>query len=105
LLPEEEKIYKNLLSLFDGFRRNVLHQVLTNKLPNFEEEQPKTIKRAAKTNNPGFKLVRFLEPVQQFVGPDLEPVGPFKKDDMATLPEKVVQVLLNKESIEIVEEK
>jgi len=104
LLSEEERIYKSLLSLFDKFRKNILHKILVTELPNLEEEEPKTIKRPAKTNNPGYKLVRFLQPVQQFVGPDLEAVGPFKKDDIATLPDKIVEVLLSKESIEIIEE-
>jgi DNA replication initiation complex subunit (GINS family) len=104
LLLEEQQLYSSLLDLFDRFRKNVLHNVLLTKMPSLEEEEPKQIKREAKTTSPGYKLVRFVEPVQQFVGPDLESVGPFKKEDMATLPDKVVQVLMTKGSIEIIEE-
>jgi DNA replication initiation complex subunit (GINS family) len=108
LLPEENKMYQQLLFLFDNFRRNVLHRVLTTELPNIgvlDEEQPKAIKRVVKSHSTGLKLVRFIESVQQFVGPDLEPIGPFKKDDMATLPDEVVRVLIAKNSIEEIEEK
>ena len=103
LLTEEEQMFKTLLGLFDNFRKNVLHKVLMSQTPSLDEKEPKTIKREAKNTNPGSRLVKFLEPVQQFVGPDLESVGPFNTDDTAELPDKVVDVLLSKNSVEIIE--
>jgi DNA replication initiation complex subunit (GINS family) len=107
LLPEEEKMYKELLSLFDMFRNNILHRVLLTEVPSLKTDssalktenseltaEPKALKREAKSS----KRVRFLEPVSQFVGPDLEQIGPFSKDDIAELPEKVAEALLNKKS-------
>jgi len=42
--------------------------------------------------------------VQEFVGPELNSYGPFKKDDIASLPAKVAQVLVNKGSAELLNE-
>ena len=35
----------------------------------------------------------FLEDVDQFIGPDLNPIGPFKKGDKANLPIEITAIL------------
>ncbi|MBD3313857.1 hypothetical protein GF345_05435 [Candidatus Woesearchaeota archaeon] len=40
--------------------------------------------------------VRFLSPVPEFVGPELEIYGPYEQDETENLPEKVVDVLVEK---------
>lgn len=46
------------------------------------------------------KSVRFLCSVPKFVGPNLEVYGPFSKNDTATLPDPIVNVLLSKGRVE-----
>src|SRR3989344_998249 len=52
----------------------------------------------------GNVAIRFLSPVPQFVGPELEVYGPFEEDESALLPEKVANVLIEKGRAEIDEE-
>jgi DNA replication initiation complex subunit (GINS family) len=121
LLAEEEEMYKDLLLLFDRYRTGVLNRVLLaeDRKPKTENElnalktenrelssenrepktEPTTLKRKVKSE---VKTVLFLEQVPQFVGPDLETIGPFNQGDKAELPEKVVQALLNKKSVELI---
>ena len=40
------------------------------------------------------KLVRFLQPVQQFMGGDMQVYGPFNPEDIANLPQKVSEILI-----------
>jgi len=42
------------------------------------------------------KMIRFTMPVPQFLSPDMEKLGPFEEDDMANVPEKVADVLIQK---------
>ena len=42
------------------------------------------------------KMVRFVNPVPQFVGKELELYGPFDEDDMANLPEEIADILVKK---------
>ncbi|MBW3012556.1 hypothetical protein KY311_05190 [Candidatus Woesearchaeota archaeon] len=99
-LEEEKLLYQSALELLNRFRKGVLANVLIRKMPEIEEQEPKTLKRETENQSNDNKLVRFIEPVQEFVGPDLVSFGPFKKDDVASLPSKVAKVLLNKGSAE-----
>lgn len=101
LLKEERQLYEQLLETFNRYRKGVLYKVLTTQKPEIDEE-PKTIKREPETKQNNKQMVRFLSHVEQFMGPELITYGPFKKDDIATLPTKVVNVLTNKGSIEVI---
>ena len=46
----------------------------------------------------GFKKVRFVQPVEQFVGQELELYGPFQPGEEAELPTTVAEVLLAQKS-------
>ncbi len=39
--------------------------------------------------------VRFLQEKEEFVGPDLEPYGPFTANAIAKIPEKIAQIFIN----------
>ncbi len=54
------------------------------------EEQKKGAEKPDKVK------VRFLSPVPQFVGPELEVYGPFEEEETAELPREIVNVLLEK---------
>ena len=47
--------------------------------------------------------VRFLKPVPKFMGKDLETFGPFEKDDVASLPKKIANILVNKDRVELID--
>ncbi|MGE0792965.1 MAG: hypothetical protein AB7V77_02150 [Candidatus Woesearchaeota archaeon] len=66
-------------------------EVLGNKTVNFEElENPEKLK------------IKFLVDVPKFLGQNKDVFGPFKKDDEATLPEKIASILIKKGKVEAV---
>jgi len=48
----------------------------------------------------GFKLVRILDEIPQFLGTDGRIYGPFKPEDLVTLEEKVADLIINKNKAE-----
>ncbi len=92
MLEEEKKLYEELVSLLDKFRKNVLLTVLSLKIPELkQEEEPKELKKDDKPNN---RLLRFLHATPKFVGDDLKVYGPFEEEDIAALPLKVADILI-----------
>lgn len=99
LLPEEQKLYTDVSNVFDKYRREILEQMLNNQPPSIKEpEPPKTIKTEEK--QPENKLVRFTHPTPQFMTPDLSVVGPFEKEDISFIPEKIANTLIKKKRAE-----
>ena len=92
MLEEEKIFYEELVSLFNSFRKNVLHSVLSLKNPEIRQEpEPKELKKDDKPNN---RLIRFLNATPKFVGEDLKVYGPFEAEDVAALPLKVADILV-----------
>ncbi len=52
----------------------------------------------------GYKHVRVIEDVPQFLGTDGKTYGPLKKDDIVTVEEEVAKLLVNKEKVEIIKD-
>jgi DNA replication initiation complex subunit (GINS family) len=52
----------------------------------------------AANSKPGHKRIKFTQPVEQFVGQELELYGPFQPGEEAELPETVAEVLLAQNS-------
>jgi len=104
-LEEEKIMYGKLLGTLNMFRTGVLANLLVYKVPELElkSEEPKALKRETENQSLN-RLIRFIEPVSEFVGPELNSCGPFKKDDIAALPAKVAQALINRGSAELVNE-
>jgi len=103
LLKEEKVIFDAVTSLLDTYRDAVLYSVLNEKVPFmqvFDDKKPKEDFKTALEIKNTTKLVRFLQPVSKFVGPELEEYGPFKEEDIASLPSEIAQVLLNKNRAE-----
>ena len=46
------------------------------------------------------KMVRFIHAVPRFLGKELETYGPYEAEEIATLPEEIVNVLLQKNRVE-----
>lgn len=109
LLENEKKFFDELMILLEKHRTGVLLNVLLSKEPKLEKEEAvrspeneKNTKGEAKRAR-DTKLLRFLQPVPQFMGPELEVYGPFDKEDIASLPEKVAEILVSKERAEYIE--
>jgi len=100
MLKEEKEIYEALLNKLSYFRENILSNLLESKYPDLEKK-PKDIK----SENKETTLIRFLHPIPKFVGEDLEVYGPFEEHDVANLPQKIAQVLMDKNRVELIDSK
>ena len=89
LLPEEKIMFNNVVKILKDSRENNLNEVLYNK--------PKVIKTVQET-----KLVRFIQAVPKFVTEDLKEYGPFEEEYIASLPNKVADLLIKNEKAELV---
>lgn len=75
-------------------------QIKTDKKP---DEGGFPVNKNPKIVEPkGFRILKFVDEVPQFVGTDGKTCGPFKKDDIATLEEKAAEVLVQKGKAEYV---
>ncbi|MEM0230746.1 MAG: hypothetical protein QXW00_00850 [Candidatus Woesearchaeota archaeon] len=104
MLPEEKKLFEALAQELATSRREVLASVLEGKAPNNQEEKRKE-NPPEQTETPKMKMVRFLQEVPKFYGDDAEIYGPFAEDDIASLPESVANLLIEKERAEEIEDK
>jgi DNA replication factor GINS len=85
LTDEEELFFENLLNAATHFSRTsrdlVEGQLITIETPQ-DERKPKRI------------LVRFTRDIPAIIGVDMKPYGPFKSEDVATLPLENVENLV-----------
>ena len=102
MLPEEYTFYSAVKGTFDQYREGILLQLLQTKLPSMEIEQ-KALKIEEKTDSIS---VEILKDIPEFVGPDLNNYGPYQKDQKASVPEIVANLLIQTEQAkhEITEE-
>jgi len=87
LTSEEEITYSGISSAWKHVE-NVLEDVLRGRIPKVIEvrlvEKPKRI------------LVRFLQAIPAIVGPDMRMYGPFKEEDVASIPAENAEVLIKR---------
>ncbi len=96
LLDEEIKFYKSLLSLFNNYKTGILDNILNCKIPLVVNN----IINKETPNEKINRLVRFLHPVPQFIGEDMQVYGPFESEDIANLPQKVSEILIKNNRVE-----
>lgn len=65
------------------------------------DEDIKEVKVLEETKQRNKKRVRFLTDIPQFLGTELEILGPFKRGDIAELEEEIVNLLLEKKNAEL----
>jgi len=107
LLKEEKVVFDALTDLLDTYRDAILYSVLNEKMPFMQQIADKKLKEGFKTAlelKKPVKLVRFMNPVPKFVGPELEEYGPFDEEDIASLPAEVAEVLIGKGRVEEIKE-
>ena len=116
LLREEKVVFDAIAELLDTYREAILYSVLNEKMP-FMQPSPSELfyhkpldkkptgdfKTAFELKKPT-KLVRFIYPVQKFVGTELEEYGPFGEEDIANLPAEIADVLISKGKVEEIKE-
>ncbi|MEW6063262.1 MAG: hypothetical protein AB1571_02750 [Nanoarchaeota archaeon] len=95
MLKKEIEIYDKVVDELKSIRGIVFNEMLNKK------SIVKEVKELKK-NIDKLKFVRFIKEVSSFVGEDLNTYGPFKAEDVANLPLKVANILIeNKEAEEI----
>ena len=131
LLKEERVVFDALTSLLDSYRDVILYSVLNENMPFMQSnasEQSNARARLSLAQLPELahksleskrsredfktafelkkfvKLVRFMQPVPKFVGPELEEYGPFDEEDIASLPAEVADVIIGKGRAEEIRE-
>ena len=82
LTQEEKEFFENLVELIKKRRKEKLEKIF--KIPKKEEVE----------------LVVFKEDVPEFVGADGKSYGPFKKGDIAKLPEENIKILIKRGIVE-----
>jgi len=101
LLAEEKEMLNHFQKILDAFRVSVLGNVLSGKIPELpglktseaEQEPSAPIRK---------KAVKLKKAVPQFMGTELEVYGPFEAGDVANLPEKIANLLVQKDRAEFV---
>jgi len=91
LTIEEEKIYTGASSFADAFQ-SFAKDILHGYLPSISSEQKH--KRAA---------LRFLKDIPSIIGADMKTYGPFKAEDVASLPVENVKILVKQGLAEKIE--
>ncbi|MBI2663066.1 hypothetical protein HYX15_00880 [Candidatus Woesearchaeota archaeon] len=95
LLPDEQGFYNSIILILNQYRMNILFNVLEGKAPRIVEvEKPKELKSQNKDKEN--KTIMFTENVPKFMGDDLSIYGPFKQEDIASLPKMIVEILVSK---------
>lgn len=87
LLDEERAFYEELIKVLEKGRESLVNALKAEQVE--EAEEPKALKTTT-------KMVRFLSAVPKFVDQDLNVLGPFEADDMASLPVEIADILISK---------
>ena len=83
ILTEEEETLQRSISPSVEAYQDLLKKILTGRLPNLErKKKPKKI------------VVRILQEIPAIIGSDMKAYGPFKAEDIATLPPENARVLI-----------
>lgn len=82
LTPEEETLFKTIASPFESYQA-LLKDVLSGRVPQSEgREKPKK------------QVLRFLKDIPAIIGADMKTYGPFKIEDVASVPQANAKVLV-----------
>jgi DNA replication initiation complex subunit (GINS family) len=120
LLVHERYLFDSIVSVLDSFRGSVLHNVLSLREPSLTIDVgssaigtpgvsvPQSAPAQSSFAQPlsetpplppaAFKHVKFTQPVEQFVGKELELYGPFQPDQREQLPADIADILIEKGS-------
>ncbi|MDD5331342.1 MAG: hypothetical protein PHE43_00785 [Candidatus Nanoarchaeia archaeon] len=99
LLPEEKQLYLELKTTLDSYRQGILFNLLSEKMPEISKRE---VSKDLKTpeNPKDTILIKFIQAVPKFLGEDLNVYGPFEPEDIANLPAKTANLLIQKSRAE-----
>jgi len=114
LLNHERELFSSFVEVLDKFRNGVLHTMLELKEPTVVsmanticqpalavnavdgEQQTSALQTAIdEEDERKTKFVKFVQPIEQFVGSELELYGPFEPESKAYLPTAIADILIN----------
>ncbi len=111
LLREEQLFFEAMVSLLNSFRHEILHKIVLGHEPGMQccqvtidlsdIEERKAAAKPKEDKKEGLTKVRFLKDTEQFIGPELETYGPYEEDDVAELPDIIVNALVAKGNAEL----
>lgn len=84
LTKEEEKLHSEFTPLAESYQK-LLKNILRGKTSRVKKKKEK----------PKRTLVRLLQEVPAIIGSDMKPYGPFKAEDVATLPTENARILIS----------
>ncbi|MBI2148395.1 hypothetical protein HYU23_01845 [Candidatus Woesearchaeota archaeon] len=89
LIDEELSFYKSLVNIFGKYKLGILENILNNKMPLIDKKEEKKS-----------KTLKFLHPIPQFIGDDMQVYGPFEQEDIAVIPNRVSEILIKNNKAE-----
>jgi len=119
LLDKEKDFFSETLIILNKYRKDILFNTLDAKYSEkaeakkneltqrqeaekaenkeIDEDKEKTTSEAReKEIKKEIKMVRFLQPIQKFLGKEMEIYGPFEAENVASLPSVIVDILIKK---------
>lgn len=104
MLAEEKALYNSLEQFYSNYKRAVLDKLFVFEKPDISLLESKSEEPTKSDAKKGLLLVRFKLPVPQFVDNSGEIIGPFREDDVASLPYNIAEILIEKERAEQIQE-
>ncbi|HLD13078.1 MAG TPA: hypothetical protein VJB87_05840 [Candidatus Nanoarchaeia archaeon] len=95
LLLEEKELFQIFVDVLNDFRDGVLNNVVAGR-PAMVRPKMKSMIVLSSDDNKSTRTVRLVHAVPKFVGDDLQIYGPFEPEDVACVPVKVADVLIQK---------
>ncbi|MBT7297614.1 hypothetical protein HN841_02510 [archaeon] len=92
MLERELELYESLKKVLDNSRNSIFDSIINGNKQ--EDIEPKDLKVEKMPKNS--KKITILKPIESFVDTNLKTRGPFKKEDMAILPEEIAELLISK---------
>jgi DNA replication initiation complex subunit (GINS family) len=108
LLEEEKVLAKEMRDILSIYKKQVIDKINSFKKPDLKQEFAKersSEKSKKQDKDEELVLLRFKSPVPQFLDEKGEVVGPFREEDIASLPREIASILIKKGRAEEMKEK
>ena len=93
ILPSEKILFLSIREVLDKAKNDLLINLLEAKNPQIKE-----IKQVDQLK---LKMVKFINPLPQFLGTDQKIYGPFIENDIANLPSEIAELLIKNKRAEL----
>jgi DNA replication initiation complex subunit (GINS family) len=107
LTPEEQRLHSNLRNLLasyrDGSELPVSQAEPPTRAPTVPRQRPEAPQPPPKTQEPDLVVVRFLQQLPAIMGVDMKAYGPFKPEDVASIPRQNAVNLIRRGIAKLVE--